>query len=91
MSREGGKAGADERMDARLKFLALRRIAENLIRDAAPLRLGDEFMHDVIGIKSLDAEFIQIVRQQRFSAGDPAGKCYTHVVPHKLSIGERVE
>ena len=51
-------------MDALLKFLSFRRIAENLIRHAAPFRLGDKLVHDVIGIESLNTEFIQIVRQQ---------------------------
>ena len=77
---KGGEAGANERMDALLKFLTFRRIAENLICHATPLRFRDKFMHNVVGIEGLNTEFIQIVRQQRFSAGDTAGECYSHIL-----------
>ena len=60
-------------MDALLKLLTLHRIAENLICHATPLRFRDKFMHNVVGVESLNAELIQLVRQQRFSASDPAG------------------
>ena len=78
MSREGGKARPDERMDALLKFPALRRIAEDFVSHAAAFRRGDEFMHDVVGVEGLDAKFIQIFREKRLPAGDTASQCYAH-------------
>ena len=48
--REGGEAGADERVESRFERLALCRIAEDLVRDPAALRFGDEIVHDVVGV-----------------------------------------
>ena len=72
LSCEGGEAGADERMETRLNLLALRGITEDLVRHPAALFRRHKLMDDVIGIKRLNAQFVETSRKKRFPAGDSA-------------------
>ena len=59
-------------MQPRLKFLALRLISEDLRGNAFPLRrIGDQFVHDVVRVDRLNAEFVQELRDERLPARDP--------------------
>ena len=60
-------------MYLRLKGTALLGIGKNLGRDASTLFwIGKKLMHDIIGVKRLDAELIQKLRKEGFAAGNPS-------------------
>jgi len=67
----------DPRLDhwvyPRLQFAALRRVGEDLGGYAAALGgVGDELVDDVVGVKRLDAEFVQKTRKEGLAAGNPS-------------------
>ena len=63
-----------ERMDARFKRSTLLGICENLGGDVTALcGVGHELVNNVVGVDSLDAEFIQVSRDKRLAAGDSSG------------------
>jgi hypothetical protein len=76
--RKSGKTLPDKRMYAGLKLLAFGRVAEYLVRNPTALICGNYFMDDVIGVKGLRAEFVEVVRKQRLSACDASGKGNAH-------------
>ena len=62
----------DDWVDLRLKFAALLRVGKHFGGDAAALlRIGNQLMNNGIGVESLDAEFVQEFRKERFPAGNP--------------------
>ena len=61
-------------MKLRFEGTALLGIGKNLGGDAAALlRIGNQLMNNVIGVESLDAEFVQEFRKERFPTGNPPG------------------
>ena len=72
-------AVADERMDPRLQLPPLRLVPKHLRGNAFPLRrIGYELVYDVIGVKRLDAEFVQVLRDKRLPARNPACEGDSH-------------
>ena len=63
-------AGGDEGVYARFEGLARRRVAEHGLRKAAALFRGNQSVNNVIGVESLDADVVQVLRQQTLAAGD---------------------
>ena len=62
------------RVELRLKCSALLRVGKHFDGDAAALlRIGNQLMNNGIGVESLDAEFVQEFRKERFPAGNPPG------------------
>ena len=60
-------------MYLRLQLAALFRICEDFGGDAATLLwVGEKLVHDIIGVKRLDAEFVQKLRKEGFAAGNPS-------------------
>ena len=63
-----------QRVKLRLKCSALLRVGKHFGGDAAALlRIGNQLMNNGIGVESLDAEFVQEFRKERFPAGNPPG------------------
>ena len=63
-----------QRVKLRFEGAALLRVGKHFGGDAAALlRIGNQLMNNVIGVESLDAEFVQEFRKERFPAGNPPG------------------
>ena len=64
----------DDWVELRLEGAALLRVGKHFGGDAAALlRIGNQLMNNVIGVESLDAEFVQEFRKERFPTGNPPG------------------
>ena len=64
---------ASDWMYLRLECAALLGVGEDFSRDAATLLwVGEKLVHDIIGVKRLDAEFVQKLRKEGFAAGNPS-------------------
>ena len=60
-------------MHLRLEGAALLGVGEDFSRDAATLLgVGEKLVHDIVGVKRLDAEFVQKLRKEGFAAGNPS-------------------
>ena len=60
-------------MYLRLEGAALLRVGKHFGGDAATLLwVGEKLVHDIIGVKRLDAEFVQKLRKEGFAAGNPS-------------------
>ena len=60
-------------MYLRLKGTAFLGIGKNLSRNASTLFwVGKKLMHDIIGVKRLDAKFVQKLGKEGFAAGNPS-------------------
>ena len=60
-------------MQSRFERLALFGIGEELGGEALALGgVGNDLVDDVIGVDRLDAEFVQVARDERLAARDPA-------------------
>ena len=63
----------DQRMYLRLKGTALLGIGKNLSRNAPALfRIRNNIVNDIIGVKRLDAKFVQKLGKEGFAAGNPS-------------------
>ena len=64
-----------QRVELRLQLAALRGIGENLCGNATTfVGIWNELMNDVVGVDSLDAEFVQIARKEGLAARNAAGE-----------------
>ena len=61
------------RVELRFEDSALLRVGKHFGGNAAALlRIGNQLMNNGIGVESLDAEFVQEFRKERFPAGNPS-------------------
>jgi len=66
-------------MYLRLKGAELLGIGKHLSRNASTFFwVGKKLMHDIIGVKRLDAKFVQKLGKEGFAAGNPSCKYYLH-------------
>ena len=64
----------DDWVELRLKFAALLRVGKHFGGNAATLLwIRNQLMNNGIGVESLDAEFVQEFRKERFPTGNPPG------------------
>ena len=60
-------------MYLRLEGAALLWVGKHLGRDASTLFwIGKKLMHDIIGVKRIDAKFVQKLGKEGFAAGNPS-------------------
>jgi len=68
-------------MYLRLKSTALLGIGKHLSRNASTFFwVGEKFVNDIIGVKRLDAKFVQKLGKEGFAAGNPSCKCHFHFI-----------
>ena len=63
----------DYRVELRLKSTTLLRIGKHLSSNAPALfRIRNNIVNDIIGVKRLDAKFVQKLGKEGFAAGNPS-------------------
>ena len=68
-------------MDLSLKCFPLFGVGEDLGGDAAALYgVGNDLVNDIVGVESVDAEFVKKARKEGFAAGNPSRQCDFHLI-----------